>query len=623
MQNSVTNNHQHGAQGQVLIYAVLLIAVLASFIAVLAGTLIPASRFNRISTDAALSLELGEAGIDKAIWCLNHQTECPANYTGESQNLGAGSYAVTVTPSGNSRILTATGTTHGKQRTVEVTVTNQASTNASFYYGVQAGVGGIDLANNSRVVGNVYTSGSINGTSGSTVTGDAILALGSPTQDAGSDPSVNPLNTATIGNASATLYAAQSFLSGVNDKVYSVDLKIAKVNNPTSTVTLYFYSDNAGTPGTNISGAGQVITASVPSDSAPGWENGWVAQVFSPATQLVQGARYWLVVKVSQANATKYWRIVTSSPGDDSAYPDGTAKIDNDLASMPAACTGGCDVAFRVNVGGVAPTLHIPTVGGNGYARTIESTTIGGKAYYQNLIGTVKAAGGSDTCTDGENGPNCFDNQPDQSPQNFPITESQVTQMESQAAAGGTVTCSPTCTIPTGASIGPKKYVGDVRIDLGAVVNLTGTVWVVGDFTISNNAILQLDPAYGVSSGVVIADDPANRTTKGRITLSNNGDLRGNGTPGTYIMALSMNGDPTFTNDAIDITNNLTAGIAYAANGAVDISNNASLKEVTGQKIKLQNNASITYESGLANVIFSGGPGGAWAIQKQTWREVK
>lgn len=618
MRNSETNKN-----GQVLLYSILVLGALAAFLTVLAGALIANNKFNRRSTDVALGLQLAEAGIDRAIWCLNHASDCPGGYTGESQDLGAGSYTVAVAPSGNTRILTSTGIVNGKQRTIEVVISNESSTDASFYYGVQAGVGGIDLANNARILGNVYTSGSVTGTNGSEVTGDAILALGSPTQDAVSDPSVVPLSTTTIGNTNSTLYFAQSFVSGVNDKIYSIDLKIAKVSSPTSTVTIFLYSDDAGNPDTNLSGSGQQLTAGVPSDTVPGWENGWVNQVFTPGTQLVQGATYWLVLRVNNAHATKHWRVVTSAPGDDTVYPDGTAKIDGDLTNMPPACIGGCDGAFRILVGGVAPTLKIPTVGGNGYARIIDSTTIGGKAYYQDLIGTVKAAAGSDICEENESGPNCFDNQPDQPPQNFPITESQITQMEAQAVAGGTINCSPTCTIPTGSAIGPKKYVGDVVIDLGAIVNLTGTVWVAGDLTISNNSVLRLDDGYGTGSGVIIADDPANRTTKGRITLSNNGDLRGNSMPDTYIMALSMNGDPTFVNDAIDITNNLTAGIAYAANGAVDISNNASLKEVTGQKIKLQNNATIVYESGLADVIFSGGPGGAWEIQKQSWREIK
>ena len=610
-------------RGQVLIYSILLLVVLASFVAVLVGTLIPTSKFTRRSTDAAFGLQLAESGIDKAIWCLNHQSECPPGYTGETQTLGSGSYTVTVTPSGNTKILTSTGTVNGQQRTVEVSISNESSTNASFYYGVQAGVGGIDLANNARILGNVYTNGSVIGTNGSEITGDAILALGAAVQDAVSDPPVDPLSTATIGNTNGTQYLAQSFISSVNDKVYSVDLKIAKVNTPLSTVTLFLYSDNANSPGTNLSGSGQQLVASIPSDSAPGWENGWVSQIFAPATQLVPGAKYWLVARVSSASATRHWRVVTSEAGNDAVYPDGTARIDGDLVGMPAACVGGCDTAFRINVGGVAPTLKVPVIGANAYARKIEDTTIGAKAYYQELIGTVQAAGGSDTCTEGENGPNCFDNQPDQPPQNFPITESQITQMEAVAAAGGTINCSPTCIIPTGTSIGPKKYVGDVVIDLGAIVTLSGSVWVVGDLTIRNNSVLKLDDGYGTASGVIIADDPANRTTKGRIELSNNGDLQGNNQPDTYIMALSMSGDPTFTNDAVDITNNLTAGIVYAANGSVDISNNASLKEVTGQKIKLQNNAVITYESGLADVIFSGGPGGAWAMQRGTWHEIK
>ncbi len=616
MPNSAINN-----RGQILVQAVLLLGVLAVFVAVLVGTLIPGSQLARRSTESALSIQLAESGIDRAIWCLNHAAQCPPNYPGETQTLGTGSYTVTVTPSGNDRILTAAGTVNGRERTVEVTVSNQSSTNASFYYGVQAGVGGIDLANNSRIIGNVYANGSVIGTNGSEVTGDAILALGTPTPDAISNPSVSPLITKNFGNASSALYLAQSFVAGAHDKVYSIDLKVARVNSPTSTLTLSLYSDNAGQPGSNLSGSGQVL-AGAPNDTPPGWEAGWTSQVFTPATQLVQGATYWLVLRVSGSSATRYWKTVKSADGDDSVYPSGTAKLDGDLTNMPAACTGGCDIAFRVNLGGVAPTLKVPTVGGNGYARTIDSTTLGGKAYYQGLAGTVRADGGADTCTEGENGPNCFDDQADQPPQNFPITEAQIVQMEAQAAAGETITCSPTCTIADGASIGPAKYVGNVLLDNGAVVTLAGTVWIVGNLTIDNNSILKLSDGYGSTSGVVIADNPNTPTTSGRVLLQNNGDLRGNSLPDTYIMAIAMNGDPTFVNNAIDIKNNLTAGVAYAPNGSVDISNNASLKEVTGQKIKLQNNATITYESGLGSVIFSGGPGGAWTTKPQTWREV-
>ena len=60
--------------------------------------------------------------------------------------------------------------------------------------------------------------------------------------------------------------------------------------------------------------------------------------------------------------------------------------------------------------------------------------------------------------------------------------------------------------------------------------------------------------------------------------------------------------------------------ILYAADGVVEVSNNAALKEITANKIHLSNGASVTYESGLASPLFSSGPGGGWEIQDQSWQ---
>lgn len=615
MRNFATNN-----RGQIAVFALLFIVVIATIAAILTSSLLANNSFLTRSTRRSLSLQVAEAGIDKALWCLNHPAQCGGvGYTGETSAVGAGDFSVTVTQNGGTRIIESAGTVKGITRIVQVTAVNQSDTNAAFHYGVQAGVGGIELSNNSQIIGNVYANGPVTGFNGATITGDAVLALSSPTTDAVSNPPVSPLNTLTFGTTGTT-YLAQSFFAGFNDRVYSIDVKIAKVNSPTTTVTAYIYSDDTNNPGTNLSGSGQVIT-SAPASTPAGWENGWTSQVFSPVTQLVAGSKYWLVLRVSGSSATKYWTSVRSI--DDTAYANGTAKLDSDLSSMPVACGGGCDIAFRVNVGGVPPTLSIPTVGGSAYARTIDATTIGSKAYYQNIVGTVRANGGSDTCTGSSAGPWCFGAQNDQQPQDFPLTSAMIAQMEEQATAGGTTTCSPTCTIVSGSSIGPMKYVGDVVIDNGAIVTLTGTILVQGDISISNNSVLQLSEGYGATSGLIVADDPSNPATKGRIQLLNNGDLRGNSTPGTYIMALAMNADPALATPAIDVSNNLAAGIVYAANGMVRIQNNANLKEVTGQKIALLNNASITYESGLANTIFSSGPGGSWRIGNQTWTELR
>ncbi len=634
--------------------ALAMALILLTAVAIIVATLFDRLNFHIQSTSHQVNdqagIRIAESGIEKAVWCLNNPnntTDCPGNpnFIGESNvSVGNGTFTTVVSGSGNSRTITSNSTVPGflgsttHQLQVTLTTTN---TSASFQYGVQSGEGGISLDNNAKINGNAYTNGSINGSNGSSITGDAVLAVSSPTTDQVSDPTVSPLYTKNFGDASSTTYLAQSFVSDVNDTVYSIDLKVAKHNSPTTSVTLYIYSDNSGNPGTNLSGSGQDISVSIPNDSPAGWENGWTNQLFSPATILLPSTTYWLVMKVSSSNSSKYWTSVHSF--DDTTYANGTAKVGSGTASMTAL---NYDLAFQINTGGQTPTLNIPTIGGNAYSHTITNTTVTTDAYYQALSGTVTANNNSETCAL-SGGTHCHPGSPDQPPQNFPISSAQITQMESQAAAGGTTTCSPTCTLTDGSTIGPRKYVGDVVIDANnGHVYLGGTLWVAGNLTITNGATFQLAPGYGTNSGTIVIDDPSNRATKGTVSLSNNANLTGNyasctGSPkkcgggsksgqactidtdcpnGNYIMAISMNADPALTAKAIDVSNNLSAGVLYAPTGLVDISNNANLNEVTAQKIHLNNNCQITYQTGLASVIFTSGPGGSWVYQKGSYQ---
>lgn len=592
---------------------------------------------------------IAESGIEKAVWCLNNlnasSADCPKDaqgkYIGESNVVvGKGSYTTTVATSGATATVTVTANTAGlgggSVKQIQVTLIQAASLNPSFQFGVQTGEGGISMDNNASVIGNVYTNGSITGGNGSSVTGDAVLAVSAPSTDATSDPIFSPLLTKNIGDAANTIYVAQQFVSGVNDSIYSLDLKLAKHGVTPPAVTAYIYTDNSGTPGSNISGSGQVLNSSLfPYDSPAGWESGWTNQIFTPSTILLQGTTYWLVLKSASSNSATYWTTVRSS--DDTAYTDGTAKIGSALNSLGAL---NYDLAFRIKVGGQYPTLDVPTVGGNAFAHTIQNTTVGQHAYYQALGGTVKANNGAATCTLTP-GAYCHPASADQPPQNFPISDSQISQMESIAAAGGTTTCSPTCTLDNGTTIGPRKYVGNVTVAGGATVTLGGTVWVEGNLTMDNNVILQLDSAYGTENGIIIVDNPSNPATSGTIVFSNNGDLRGSanasctGTPKrcsdglnknntcsvaadcpiNSIMAISKNADPAQATSAISVANNLSAGVLYAPYGLVTISNNASLKEVTAQKLSLSNNASVKYMTGLASAIFSSGPGASWELK--------
>ena len=156
-------------------------------------------------------------------------------------------------------------------------------------------------------------------------------------------------------------------------------------------------------------------------------------------------------------------------------------------------------------------------------------------------------------------------------------------------------------------SLGPKKINGNLSISNSAVLTLTGTVHVTGNITISNSAKIKLASSYGSLSGVIIAD--------GTISPSNSSALQGSGKTGSYLLVLSTN----TSNSAIAVGNSASGAIFYTSAGGISVSNSFSAREVTGYKLIMSNSATITYESGLANVFFSSGPTGGWKVTD--WQE--
>lgn len=194
-------------------------------------------------------------------------------------------------------------------------------------------------------------------------------------------------------------------------------------------------------------------------------------------------------------------------------------------------------------------------------------------------------------------------------PQDFPITQAQITQWENDAAAGGTLS-GLNIGNSSAATTGPKKINGNITMGNGSTLTITGTVWVTGTITFGNNAVVRLDPInYGSLSGVLIVD--------GSISVGNGAKLVGTGRNGSYLMLLSNFGP----NDvAIDIGNTASSTIFYAPNGTIHTGNNLTLREATGRGLDIGNGATIIYENGLANVNFTSGPSGGWDIIN--WGEI-
>jgi Tfp pilus assembly protein PilV len=257
-------------------------------------------------------------------------------------------------------------------------------------------------------------------------------------------------------------------------------------------------------------------------------------------------------------------------------------------------------VTGDVIMSGVTGRISGGQISGNAKAHTINNVRITKDAYYQAISGST--VGGVS-----------HPNSPDPATISLPLSDSTISQWEIAAVAGGTHTGDYVIN-GTSMTLGPKKIDGNLIVTNGAVLTMTGTIWVTGNITFSNNAIIKLVADYGTSSGLIIADNPGNRSNSGKINVSNNVQILGSGNSKSYIMMLSTNQGNTVSNPAIVAGNNSTAVIYYTTTGMLEIANNANLRAITGGGLHLSNGAQITYDTGLASTEFSGGPGGAWGI---------
>lgn len=567
---------------------------------------------------------IADAGIEKAAWCLNHPTvttsECDMNnYANQNGNasgtLGNGSYTISVSGNGSSRIVQVAGTQIGSggtsSKTVQATLLRNGSA-ANFNYGMQVGTGGIVMNNSSKIIGNVFANGSVTGNNSATITGDVVLAVGDATTNVSVDPAPN--GTTSFGQTSPnTKYVVQSFVPTVTDKLYEIDLKVARTSLLPANINLKLYSDNAvdNRPLNQI--ATTTVGASIFPVNVAGWDGAWT-EVSFPPTSLTSGTKYWIVLEVNSTDNSKIYTVLNATSD---VYAGNTAKIGSNLTSGLAQLGSiGTDIAFQVKMGGTFPTLSMSGgIGGSVKSHTINGTTVGGDAYYQALVGTVKANGGSETCSMVP-GTRCHPVTTEETPAAFPLTSAQINGFELDAADGTPIGAT---TWSNGThNLGPAVVNGDLELTNDAQIILTGAVWVKGNISIENTSKIILSDSYGTDSGVIIAHDPDNPTIKGKIEIENSAAITGNSNPDTYILTIAMSND--LSGSAINLANSQTGTIFYAPNGNVTLNNTAGLQELVAKKITMNNTATITYSDGLADEFFTSGPGGSWTYQKGTYQ---
>jgi len=296
---------------------------------------------------------------------------------------------------------------------------------------------------------------------------------------------------------------------------------------------------------------------------------------------------------------------------------NGGFLMENASRVMGSVYTSGSAVATNNNVIGGTLISAGPTglvdgfhATGTVYAHAIQNAEIDEDAYFQTILNSVVLGmeyPGSDDLPILE----------------LPITDSMIDGWKD--AASSTVITSP-CPyiINADATFGFVKFECDVVIRQNPTVTLTGPIWVEGDLSIENNAVLEIEPSVGGKVIPIVVDDPADRLTGSKVDLQNSVDFNGSGADGSYILIVSQNNSAESGGSEIAIQiDSFVAGelLLYAAHGEILLKNNISLREVTAYRVHLTNAAEVVYEKGLANLLFESGPSGGWIID--SWQEIE
>lgn len=325
---------------------------------------------------------------------------------------------------------------------------------------------------------------------------------------------------------------------------------------------------------------------------------------YSAIKKVTRKVRAKITVEQNSSNARFFYGIQVGSGG---LLMSNNARVNGNVyAGGPINGSNGATItldAISSGAGGLISGENNGSkisIGGNAKAHSIQYATITGGAYYSSVFQTSTAS-------------STHPNSPDQPNINMPIENSTINQWENWAEAGGVI--NGNYTIGGTQSIGPKKIDGDLYIDtgIGNTLTINGTLWVTGNITINVNSTIRLNPSFGEQSGMIVADSPTDPAGKGKIVVSNNVTVLGSGNPKSSIMFISTN-TGGIGNPAINAGNNSTAVIYYTNQGFIEISQNARVKAMSGNGIHLSNGAIVDYDSGLANMNFSGGPGGSWQI---------
>ena len=547
----------------------------------IAGLISPTVRdfsVSRVDLESKKAYYLTESGVEDALYRLgNHITLPPSVVITLDSNT-----VTTTTPGVISAAspfdIVSLSNVNSYQR--EVTTRVNWTMDVPFYYGVQVGLGGLDLTSSS-IIGNVFANGPITGDGSSTITGTAIAASGLDVFEDASNGNGIPFYDRSFGHANPMQDIAQSFILNTTAPLNKVHLYLKKVSSP-GDLTVRVVNNSLGAPGTTVYATGTLSSSLVTANY------NWIEVSFTSNPTLTPGVVYWLVVDSPSTNSSRYYISGASDDSGVTAYPDGVGLTGQFGGAWSNPYTVSYDHFFKVFLGGPAGLiegesqwnqLHIGTVSGSAQANTVNYVNATGLIYCQS------GTGNNQSCT----------SQADPQQIDYPIPDSTITEWKTTAETAGVI--AGNYNLPSGsATIDATKITGNLTVGGGAILTVAGTLWVVGNISVTGGSQIRLASSYGSADGVIVSD--------GNITITGGSDVTGSGDPDSYMLILTTSS----SGSAVSLSGGSGAVILYAPNGTMNISGGADVQEATAYRLVISGNSVVTYDSGLEHASFSSGP---------------
>ncbi len=247
------------------------------------------------------------------------------------------------------------------------------------------------------------------------------------------------------------------------------------------------------------------------------------------------------------------------------------------------------------------------------------TTTIDGSAYYQTLTNTTVTGAQHSGSTD-------------QATTTLPIPDSLIAKWETDAATGGTMSSSSCdtydvssrlCTFSSSKNLGPIKIPFNVKFKSNsAVITVNGPIWVTGNVYTETGSTIRMGTSLQNNNVAIIADDTTNRATSSTVTIGQTGSFLNNGYAGNYVFMVSQNNSAETggSTAAISMQQGSSALVVYAGHGLISITQSSQILAAAAYKIALENSADVTYDTGLASLLFTTGSGASYGMV--SWNEI-